>query len=96
MNNLFTKILTSIGFGFIILFGFISLMPNLMMCDDGTKRGSYASYLGLTASILFIISGITGLLNYNLIGIILLYIGSFLQIMALFILNIIFDRRKKK
>lgn len=51
------------GFGVTGIFGFMTILPNVMMSDSGTKETMIASSIGLTSSILLISSGCIGLLN---------------------------------
>lgn len=79
------KFLNTLIYSFVFLFGFFSIFPNIMMSDDGTKRTRLASTIGLSASIVFLFSGITGLLGYYpsyYLGI----LGIILQIISLFII----------
>lgn len=78
-------------YSFVLLFGFISLFPNIMMSDNGSKQNQIASTIGLGASVAFILSGITGLFNFYILSLSLGYylgiLGIILQITSLFIIS---------
>ena len=57
------KIIKSLGFLSISLFGYISIMPNIMLCDSGSEESICSAYTGLTASGLFITCGVCGLIQ---------------------------------
>lgn len=76
---------------FVLLFGFLSVFPNIMMSGNGTKSNQIASTIGLGASISFILSGITGLFNFYILSLSLGYylgiLGIVLQISSLLIIS---------
>lgn len=76
---------------FVLLFGFLSVFPNIMISDNGSKPNQIASTIGLSASIAFILSGITGLFNFYILSISLGYylgiLGIVLQISSLLIIS---------
>ncbi len=43
--------------------GVVTIMPNIMISDPGTKQTEVASYLGLAASASFCLAGTAGILN---------------------------------
>lgn len=43
-----------------IVCGFITFIPNGCLADSGTTRAYFAAYIGITASLLFIIGGVYG------------------------------------
>ncbi len=80
------KFLNTLVYSFVFLFGFFSIFPNIMMSDDGTKRTRLASTIGLSASVAFLLSGITGLLCYYP-GYYLCILGIILQFISLLIIS---------
>ena len=78
-------------YSFVLLFGFLSLFPNIMMSDNGSKPNQIASTIGLGASVAFILSGITGLFNFYILSLSLGYylgiLGIILQITSLLIIS---------
>ena len=76
---------------FVLLFGFLSVFPNIMMSGNGTKPNQIASTIGLGASVAFILSGISGLFNFYILSISLGYylgiLGIILQISSLLIIS---------
>lgn len=46
-------------------FGVISLIPNIMLGDSGTKAAIYASNIGLLASSSFVVGGIASAITKN-------------------------------
>lgn len=69
MININKKILQYIGFSSISLFGVVSIIPNVIIipnkniCEDKNIKYVIATYIGLSSSISFIISGSVGLFN---------------------------------
>ena len=78
-------------YSFVLLFGFLSLFPNIMMSDNGSKPNQIASTIGLGASVVFLLSGITGLFNCYILSIRLgYYLGIFgiiLQVSSFLIIS---------
>ena len=78
-------------YSFVLLFGFLSVFPNIMMSDNGTKLNQFASTIGLGASVSFILSGITGIFNFSILSISLGYylsiLGIILQSISIFIIS---------
>jgi len=85
------KFLNTLVYSFVFLVGFLTLFPNIMMSDDGTKRTQIASTIGLGASVSFLLSGITGLFNCYILSIRLgYYLGIFgiiLQVISLLMIS---------
>ena len=85
------SIVKTFMYSLVLLFGFLSVFPNIMMSDNGSKTNQIASTIGLGASILFILSGITGIFNFSIFSLSLDYylgiIGIILQISSLLIIS---------
>ena len=54
-----------LGFLGLTCFGFVSIIPNGMMCDSGTKESIRCARRGILASCLFMTSGIIGTFHKN-------------------------------
>jgi hypothetical protein len=80
------KFFNTLVYSFVFLVGFFSIFPNIMMSDDGTKMTQIASTIGLSASLILIFSGITGLLDYNL-SYYLCILGLILQFISFLIIS---------
>ena len=78
-------------YSFVFLVGFLTIFPNIMMSDDGTKTNQIASTIGLGASVAFLLSAITGIFNCYILSIKLgYYLGIFgiiLQVISLLIIS---------
>lgn len=78
-------------YSLVLLFGFLSVFPNIMISDNGSKPNQIASTIGLGASVSFILSGITGIFNLSIFSISLGYylgiLGIILQILSLVIIS---------
>ena len=85
------KFFNTLIYSFVFLVGFFSIFPNIMMSDDGTKTNQIASTIGLGASVVFLLSGITGLFNCYILSIRLgYYLGIFgiiLQVSSFLIIS---------
>jgi len=91
MNNILERMLVFVsGTGI----GIITLMPNIMMSDSGSKQGGLAAVIGLSASASFAASGITGLLHNKylppVIATGLFCLGGILQVSAFVVPQIVY------
>ena len=85
------SIVKTFMYSLVLLFGFLSVFPNIMMSDNGSKSNQIASSIGLGASVSFILSGIIGLFNFSILSLNLGYylciFGIILQITSLLIIS---------
>ena len=90
------KFFNTLVYSFVFLSGFLTIFPNIMMSDDGTKRTQIASTIGLSASVAFLLSGIAGLFNCYILSIRLGYYLGILGIILQVISFLIFSKIKFK
>ena len=74
------SIVKTFMYSLVLLFGFLSVFPNIMMSDNGSKSNQIASSIGLGASVSFILSGIIGLFNFSILS---LNLGYYLCIFVI-------------
>ena len=84
-----------------ILLGIMTFFPNLMLNDSGTNGGQIASYVGLAASLSFVLGGIlAGIYNqckWLLIGLILQISALVIVVVGIFcvLINFVNDMPSK-